>query len=731
MAPGARREVVLALACSTALVTVLAAGAQRAGQFSDRDYITGTPQGVAILAAEDSRAPTPTELATLVEGTRSAVRELKLAAVRALGRLERRDVVSALLPLAGDKDAEVRTTAAHAIGQAMQGEPLPGDAGAQQVDAVQSAIMTLVRSDREPDVAAALATTLARLPYDRSDQIQRAETQIRALLTLSSELAIDRSSERAQTAAISGAARAFDTLARRQRTLFSPAEDTAAALKGIASGGGRTIGSAAAMRAARPWAYRAVVSVRRLDAETLRPNLTADWDAMLRQQAMLSLAGAGSPISGEEQVRLLRQGLADPSYFVRFEAVRGYARHGVKADGCGPLAAMLSDPSEHVVLAAIDALGDACAADSGIVVPRLIAEARTPAEQGAWRRESRALVALAKRSPDDTAIPLATHARHNRWQVRTYAARAAAIVGDTATLERLAQDDHDNVREATLGPLKKLKGYQVEPFLIAALGRSDYQLLRTAARELAGLPASAAVAEALLGTLVRVTGERRETSRDTRLALIERLREFGSDTHLERLRPLLRDFDPKVAAAAAAVMTAWSGQAFTPEPQPLPREPLPQPSELKLVGENVLVLALDTGRELVVQLDPVTAPMTSVRILRLVNRNYFDGLTFHRVVSNFVIQGGSPGANEYMGDGPFLRDEISSSSHNRGTVGLSTRGRDTGDAQLFVNLVNNPRLDFDYTIVGRVSARSLGVLDEILEGDRINDAWFEPAGARR
>jgi cyclophilin family peptidyl-prolyl cis-trans isomerase/HEAT repeat protein len=442
----------------------------------------------------------------------------------------------------------------------------------------------------------------------------------------------------------------------------------------------------------------------------------------------LSLAGAGSPIDGEERLRLLQEGLADASYFVRIEAVRGYARHGAKASGCHPLTNMLADPSEHVVLVAIDAIGDACGADE-TVVPRLIAEARTPKDQGPWQRESHALVALAKRSPGDLEIPLATHSRHNRWQVRMYAARAAGIAGDVGTLERLAGDDHDNVRDATLGPLKKLKGYSSEPFLLAALGRPDYQLLRTAARELAGMPATAAAVEGLFGALSRVTAQRRETSRDARLALLERLREFGAPAHADRLRPWLRDFDPKVAAAAAVLVTEWSGQPALAEPEPLPREPLPQPSELKLVGENELVLAMESGKELRIQLDPITAPMASVRLLRLVNRNYFDGLTLHRVVPNFVVQGGSPGANEYMGDGPYLRDEISSLSHSRGTVGLSTRGRDTGDAQFFINLANNPRLDFDYTIFGRVSPRTMLVLDEIQEGDRIKDAWFERAGS--
>ncbi len=56
--------------------------------------------------------------------------------------------------------------------------------------------------------------------------------------------------------------------------------------------------------------------------------------------------------------------------------------------------------------------------------------------------------------------------------------------------------------------------------------------------------------------------------------------------------------------------------------------------------------------------------------------------------------------------------------HERGTLGISTRGPDTGDAQIFINLVDNPRLDFDYTVFGKVCT-GMGVVDEIKEGDRI------------
>jgi len=112
------------------------------------------------------------------------------------------------------------------------------------------------------------------------------------------------------------------------------------------------------------------------------------------------------------------------------------------------------------------------------------------------------------------------------------------------------------------------------------------------------------------------------------------------------------------------------------------------------------------------------APVTVARVAALVGRGYYDGLSFHRVVPDFVIQGGSPGANEYAGDSLFLRDELGPVSHERGTLGISTRGRDTGDAQLFINLVDNPRLDYEYTVWGRV-VEGMEAVEAILEGDVI------------
>jgi cyclophilin family peptidyl-prolyl cis-trans isomerase len=371
-------------------------------------------------------------------------------------------------------------------------------------------------------------------------------------------------------------------------------------------------------------------------------------------------------------------------------------------------------------LAAIDAIGEACRGDDDALL-RMIAEARTPPNRGLWHRETHALVALARLSPSHAEIPLRSLTRHPVWQVRMYAARAAVVLNDAATLELLAADANDNVREATLAALKRIRGNGAASHFVAALGRSDYQLLLTAATESKGLSPTRELTAALARALKRVTGHRKDTSRDTRLALIQRLREIGTADVHGVLVELLCDFDLKVATAAADAMTVLTGGTYTAEPQPLPLPPLPNAAEIVTLKTHRAVLVMERGKNIELELDPDVAPMTAVRFLRLSNTNYFDGLTFHRVVPNFVVQGGSPGANEYAGDGPYLRDEISTRSHTSGTIGLSTRGRDTGDAQLFFNLVDNPRLDFEYTILGNVSGASLTRMYDILEGDVIRD----------
>jgi cyclophilin family peptidyl-prolyl cis-trans isomerase len=298
-----------------------------------------------------------------------------------------------------------------------------------------------------------------------------------------------------------------------------------------------------------------------------------------------------------------------------------------------------------------------------------------------------------------------------------YAARTAAIVRDADLLLRLAEDPRDNVRDAALGGLRTLKGHDADDIYIAALQRPDYQLVMTAARALEKTPQPGRAVASMLAALARITAERRDTSRDPRMALIARIAELGQPADAQALMPYTTDFDPQVTAAAAALIGKWTGQAPAIAPRPLPIERLLLVDIERLRSARAVVTMAGRG---VFELELLTddAPATVARFLRLARAGYYNGLTFHRVVPNFLIQGGSPGANEFMGDGAYLRDELGLQPHVRGSVGISTRGRDTGDAQICPDLVDNPRLDHDYTVFARVVA-GLDVLDRILECDVI------------
>jgi cyclophilin family peptidyl-prolyl cis-trans isomerase len=141
-----------------------------------------------------------------------------------------------------------------------------------------------------------------------------------------------------------------------------------------------------------------------------------------------------------------------------------------------------------------------------------------------------------------------------------------------------------------------------------------------------------------------------------------------------------------------------------------------KPDQVLEPGQKADVVMTTSCGVITIHLDQKLGGPIANSVAFLARKAFFDGLTFHRVVPNFVIQGGSPNANEYSGAKEYMRDEIAS-GNGRGTVGLSTRGRNTADAQFFVNLVDNPRLNGDYTVFARVLDADMPLVDRIQEGE--------------
>lgn len=394
-----------------------------------------------------------------------------------------------------------------------------------------------------------------------------------------------------------------------------------------------------------------------------------------------------------------KQWINDPSPQVRYQALR-------TANNCVRAEAAVTDGDEGVALAAIDMVGDKkCNAAS---IDKLVTTGKT------WRVQSHALVALAKIAPDVARTNLPRFVSHQTWQARVYAATAARTLGDTMTLKRLFADPEPNV---------VIEAMNSDKDAIAALGNMSLSatphsgLIRAAAIKLKGSYYLQNADAELVNALDRLSKNGFATTRDPRIAILERLQEIRKPEVTEHLRRYLSDVDPAVAKLAATIISAHTGTTVAPVTTTLLSVPLPPDATLKALKGATAKITMKGLGVITLELMMDDAPVTAAMFADLADKGKFNGLTFHRIVPNFVIQGGSPGADEYDGiTQQFMKEEVGLPSHLRGTLGISTRGHDTGDGQIFVNLIDNFRLDHQYSVFARVTS-GMDVVDRVQEGD--------------
>ena len=118
----------------------------------------------------------------------------------------------------------------------------------------------------------------------------------------------------------------------------------------------------------------------------------------------------------------------------------------------------------------------------------------------------------------------------------------------------------------------------------------------------------------------------------------------------------------------------------------------------------------------------VDAPNTVANFTKLIKQGYYDGLTFHRVIPNFVVQGGCPEGTGTGGPGYKIKCELAGGNqyHDRGILSMAHAGRDTGGSQFFIchNRQNTQHLDRNHTCFGKVS-ENVDIVDKINPGDKI------------
>ena len=139
-----------------------------------------------------------------------------------------------------------------------------------------------------------------------------------------------------------------------------------------------------------------------------------------------------------------------------------------------------------------------------------------------------------------------------------------------------------------------------------------------------------------------------------------------------------------------------------------------------------LIATFETDRGPIrIQLEPEKAPLTVANFANLAKRGFYDGLNFHRVINDFMVQGGCPQGSGTGGPGYRFEDETKNGlGHERGVLSMANAGPGTNGSQFFITHVACPWLDGKHTVFGKV-VEGQEVVDAIKQGDIINKVKLE------
>jgi cyclophilin family peptidyl-prolyl cis-trans isomerase/HEAT repeat protein len=396
--------------------------------------------------------------------------------------------------------------------------------------------------------------------------------------------------------------------------------------------------------------------------------------------------------------------------------------------GDAPLDALekaVQHSSAHVRAAAMEALGSF--GDERRVLT-LLQRGRLDLSAGVRAAALRARVRLG--APDDAFDALQRAAKDDDPVLRGAAAEAAGAWRDeraSGILLGLAGDPALFVATRAVEALGQHPSDEVRAELHGFLGHADNGLRLAAVLALEAMPAPLDV-PALTQAWSSSSGD---GSAEVAFNALEVLAKIGTSEALATVERARADPRPYVRTVASRLLPAnpasGPGEADAPveaaPPVPVPGKDAP------LWRFNPLVELTTSRGVLAFELFPAETPIHVHNFLALIEQGHYDGLTFHRVVPDFVVQGGDyrgdgNGAKPYAGDS--LRAEFTPRKTTRGSLGMPRNDDpDSGGSQFFVTHLPTPHLDGRYTIFGELRAGG-EVLDQLEVGDRILSARLVP-----
>ena len=265
---------------------------------------------------------------------------------------------------------------------------------------------------------------------------------------------------------------------------------------------------------------------------------------------------------------------------------------------------------------------------------------------------------------------------------------------------------------ATIGfELNKQKSFD---FIVKAIQEKDPAIVTSAAQ----LVAEQNIRDAAPALIEAYGSFKSPVDVEPMVAIIETLGKLGATNAAPLLETALNDPLPAIARAASEALFLITGERYSP-----PKDRISQTSRqidfdfINRLTAPQAVIKTNKG-DIVIQLYMEDAPLTIANFAKLAEEGFYNGIIFHRVVPDFVIQAGCPRGDGWGGPGYTIRCEINPRRYDRGTVGMALAGKDTGGSQFFITHTPQPHLDGRYTVFGQV-IQGFNVLDEIQPFDVI------------
>ncbi|TNE48526.1 MAG: hypothetical protein EP343_15680 [Deltaproteobacteria bacterium] len=435
--------------------------------------------------------------------------------------------------------------------------------------------------------------------------------------------------------------------------------------------------------------------------EPLLRKLATDSNPWVRYFALFGLRRVGSKQAKDEALKATR----DKNYILRIAGVQ--LLQSMKQEKLIPLS-LLKDKSFHVRAAVLRALGNIKGLDPNIIGVYVSGDPSVTVQRVA-------LQSYTKLKKDESRPLLQTILKkHPLALIRVAAVQASRNIGwKQMDLLLLATKDKDpRVRSTALRMLADKKDPRAWEAITQGLQSKELTERGYAVYALAKRKESDVLAQ------IWSTYQNSQHSRwiELREELVGLLTKDKSKQATSYLRKALKDPAPSVSRKAKDALQ----QRGIRTQQKLPKTKYSQTpyKHIRFESNPRLLLVTNKGT-MEIECYAKAAPIHCANLVGLAMKGFYNKLTWHRVISNFVIQGGDPDGSGW-GDGGFqLRAEINRKRYQRGTLGMPrAQGWNTGSVQLFFTHTPTPHLDGRYTVFGQI-INGLEVMDKIEEGDRI------------